>query len=122
MAGTTYPEDIGAIKALYTSAEAVADGIRYLEEGTHKFKVSNGASFTVYASAYTPAFCDWAFAYEREEDRFSDSLKLDGSAANLESFVPDFPGVDIMITHGKCLFFPDLSWSAVLTHAPYRST
>jgi hypothetical protein len=102
MAGSEYPEDVAAIKALYISPEAVTDGIRYLEEGVHAFEISNGARFTVYASAYTPAFCDWGFAYERDEDRFNDGVKTFGGVVEEQSLVPDFPGVDIMVTHGEC--------------------
>ena len=105
MAGSEYPEDVAAIKALYTSPEAVADGIRYLEEGVHALEISNGARFTVYASAYTPAFCDWGFAYERDEDRFNDGVKPFGGVVEEQSLVPDFPGVDIMVTHGECSVF-----------------
>lgn len=101
MAGSEYPEDVATIKALYTSPKAVADGIRYLEEGVHAFEISNGARFTVYASAYTPAFCDWGFAYERDEDRFNDGVKPSGDVVKEQSLVPDFPVVDIMITHGE---------------------
>lgn len=104
MAGDEYPEDVNMIKALYTSPEAVADGIRYLEEGTHVFEISNGAKFTVYASAYTPAFQDWAFAYEEGEDGFNKEVKPSDTSEeedSLRSRVPDFPGVDIMITHGE---------------------
>jgi hypothetical protein len=106
MAGEEYPEDVEAIKALYTSPDAVADGIRYLEEGTHVFEISNGARFIVYASAYSPAFQDWAFAYEDGEDRFNDKVKPSNTSeekSSQNSRVPDFPGVDIMITHGKPL-------------------
>lgn len=105
-------EDTAAIKQLYTSAEAYDAGIRYLTEGTHTFCLSTGAKVTVYASPYTPAFCGWAFAYPRGEDRFnppetqaSASAEATGAdaaadAAGAASIVPDFPSVDIMVTHG----------------------
>ena len=92
MAGDEYPEDIAAIKALYTSPEAVANGIRYMDESTQTFTLSNGARFTVHASPYTPAFSNWGFAYRRGEDRFNDSTS--------NHSVLNFPNVDIMITHG----------------------
>lgn len=82
-----------AIKALYTSPEARAAGIVYLEEGMQTFKLSTGAKFTVYTSPYQPEFCRWAFSYPRNEDRFNDP-QGDGNP------VPDFPGVDLMLTHG----------------------
>ena len=102
MAGDEYPEDVDAIRALYTSPEAVKDGIRYLEEGLETFKLSNGARFAVYASAYTPAFCNWGFAYQRDEDRFNGEPGKEGERG--VSVVPDFPGVDIMVTHGEWVF------------------
>lgn len=97
MAGDEYPEDVGAIGALYVGTEAVKDGVRYLKEGVYAFELRNRARFTVYASPYTPAFCDWGFAYERDDDRFN--FKSGGPPEAVS--VPDFPGVDIMITHGK---------------------
>ncbi|KAJ6144336.1 hypothetical protein N7470_008231 [Penicillium chermesinum] len=79
------PEELKAYarsaKDLYTNQAAWDSGIWYLEEGTHTFTLSNGASFSVYASPYQPEFFRWAFAYPRDEDRFN---------------VP----VDIMLTHG----------------------
>lgn len=99
-------EDTAAIKQLYTSAEAYEAGIRYLTEGTRSFTLGTGAKVTVYASPYTPAFCGWAFAYPRGEDRFNPpgtpapaSAEAAADAAGA-SIVPDFPSVDIMVTHG----------------------
>ncbi|PLB55224.1 40S ribosomal protein S8e [Aspergillus steynii IBT 23096] len=87
-------EDPVAIKALWTSADAQAAGIRYLEEGTREFRLSTGARVRVYASPYTPEFCEWAFAYERGEDRYD-------AAKGARNPVPTFPpGVDVMLTHG----------------------
>ncbi|CBF89433.1 metallophosphatase domain-containing protein [Aspergillus nidulans FGSC A4] len=58
-----------AIKALYTDSTAINAGIRYMEEEVRTFTVpSTGAKFTIYASPYTPEFCDWAFAYPRSVD------------------------------------------------------
>jgi hypothetical protein len=91
-------EDIAAIRELYTGAEAQEAGIRYLDEGVHTFTLSTGARVRVFASPYTPAFCGWAFAYPRGEDRFNPAEgEVAGGPA---SAVPDFPSVDIMITHG----------------------
>lgn len=121
MAGSEYPEDVAAIKALYTSPEAVADGIRYLEEGVHALEISNGARFTVYASAYTPAFCDWGFAYERDEDRFNDGVKPFGGVVEEQSLVPDFRGWISWLRMVSVLFLT-LSLDAVLIFVQYRST
>ena len=84
-----------SIKDLWTCEAARKAGIIYLEEGIHSFTLSTGASFTVYASPYQPEFYRWAFAYERDEDRYNSD-----QAANP---VPDFPSVDIMLTHGPPL-------------------
>lgn len=87
------------VKDMYTSDSARAAGIRYLEEGVHRFTLSNGAQFTVYASPYQPEFCRWAFAYPRSEDRFN--LPASGSSGPAPANpVPDYPEVDIMLTHG----------------------
>lgn len=90
------------IKQLYTSPVAQKAGIVYMEEGTRRFSLSNGAKFTVYASPYTPEFCQWAFAYEPyAEDRFNISTPSSlNSTIRPENPVPDFPEVDIMLTHG----------------------
>lgn len=85
-------QDVGAIRRLYTGPEAEEAGVVYIEEGTRSFSV-NGARFNVYASAYTPEFCDWAFAYERNEDRFNRGSQSKHS-------VPDHGQIDIMVTHG----------------------
>lgn len=105
-------EDPAAVKALYTDDAARAAGIMYLEEGTHRIRVpSTGATLTVYASPWTPEFCQWAFAYERggAVDRFnppSPRRKLSEAQPGAQvGFaaphpVPDFPDVDIVLTHG----------------------
>lgn len=89
------------IKALYTSPEAKAAGIVYLEEGTRTFTLSSGQRFTVFASGYTPEFCNWAFAYSRDIDRFNSGPERSPPGVDSASpIVPDFPGVDLMLTHG----------------------
>ena len=98
-------ENSREIRNLYTSPEARSAGIVYLDEGLQTFTLSNGASFTVYASPYTPEFCQWAFAYDQlKEDRFNPSEASPLRSTDLrgvpENPVPDFPGVDIMVTHG----------------------
>ncbi|KAJ5328296.1 hypothetical protein N7452_008686 [Penicillium brevicompactum] len=84
-----------SIKDLWTCQAARDAGIVYLEEGVHSFTLSTGATFTVYASPYQPEFYRWAFAYERDEDRYNSN-----GAANP---IPDFPAVDILLTHGPPL-------------------
>ncbi|KAH6680904.1 ser/Thr protein phosphatase family protein [Halenospora varia] len=76
-------------------------GVTYLDEGLYSFTLKSGAKFTVYASPYQPEFYDWAFPYERDEDRFNPPDKVTpGCKSIVENPVPDFPGVDIMMTHG----------------------
>ncbi|KAJ5678317.1 uncharacterized protein N7477_003950 [Penicillium maclennaniae] len=86
-------------KDLYTDESAYAAGIRYLEEGTHSFTLSTGAKLTIYASPYQPEFCNWAFGYNRSEDRFNPPLPGNDTPAP-QNPVPSFPAVDIMLTHG----------------------
>lgn len=75
--------------------------IRYLEEGLHSFTLRSGAKFTVYASPYTPEFCDWGFPYERNEDRWNPPHQVPKEAVCItENPIPDFPRVDILVTHG----------------------
>ncbi|KAK6086582.1 ser thr protein phosphatase family protein [Seiridium cupressi] len=80
---------------------ATADGIHYLDEGTHKFTLKDGRKFSLYASPYTPTFSDTAspafheeaFAYPVELDRFNNP--------RVKSYIPN--GVDIVMTHGPPL-------------------
>jgi hypothetical protein len=48
---TDYPRQA---EEIWMGPEAVESGIHYLTEGVHKFSLSNGAIFTVYASPYQP--------------------------------------------------------------------
>ncbi|KAJ5543434.1 hypothetical protein N7461_009437 [Penicillium sp. DV-2018c] len=85
-----------SVRDLWTSDAARKAGIVYLDEGVHSFTLSTGAIFTVYASGYTPEFYNWAFAYPRSQDRYN-------PVPGAENPVPDYPGVDIMLTHGPPL-------------------
>lgn len=94
------------IQDLYTGEAAREAGIVYMVEGSRTFTLGNGATFTVYASAYQPEFWNWAFGYPRDHDRFNqfesasdDSVRAETNAANP---VPD-EGIDIMVTHGPPL-------------------
>ena len=88
---------LDSIEELYTGKEAQATGIVYMVEGVRTFTLKNGAMFTVYASAYQPEFCNWAFGYARTQDRFN----ADGAGFR---FTPRNPvpetGIDVMLTHG----------------------
>lgn len=76
-------------------------GVTYLDEGLYSFTLKSGATFNIYASPYQPEFCSWAFPYERDEDRFNPLGKCTpGFKSIVENPIPDFPGVDIIMTHG----------------------
>ncbi|KAL8865002.1 MAG: hypothetical protein Q9174_007126 [Haloplaca sp. 1 TL-2023] len=97
----TMEQDTDAIRELWTGADAQKAGIVYLEEEIRTFTLQNGATFTIFASPYQPEFCDWAFGYPREEDRFSPaSNSTDPQPKNP---IPPFPAIDIMLTHGPPL-------------------
>ncbi|CAL3969105.1 unnamed protein product [Diplocarpon coronariae] len=76
-------------------------GVTYLVEGLNTFTLKSGARFTIYTSPYQPEFCNWAFSYERDEDRFNPPEHVAPGVKSIATNpVPDFPGVDIMMTHG----------------------
>ncbi|KAJ6175599.1 hypothetical protein N7485_002513 [Penicillium canescens] len=88
-----------SIKDLWTGEAARSAGILYLEEGIHSFTLSTGAAFTVYASPYQPEFYNWAFGYPLSEDRFN--IPPSGSSIPPpKNPIPDFPAIDILLTHG----------------------
>jgi len=91
-------EDLDIAKKMWTGEEARNAGFIYLEEGISTLECKNGARFTIYSSPYQPEFCDWAFPYRRDEDRFNPSKPV--SKKKAANPVPDFPDVDIMLTHG----------------------
>ena len=96
------PEDPGdhnlAIEVM-TGPLATEMGVSFLNEGTHSFTLKSGAKFTIYVSPYTPAFCDWAFAYEHNEDRFNGPHQVaEGVTSIATNPIPDY--VDIVMTHG----------------------
>lgn len=97
-------EDPKAIKSLYTDPSTLAAGIHYLEEGVYTFTHPRTlARFTVYASPYTPEFCNWAFPYERHVDRYNNNNNNPSTGVqehHAANPVPDWPNVDIMLTHG----------------------
>jgi hypothetical protein len=75
--------DFGDARQLF--GDAKVDGIVFLDQGVHHFNLDNGASLTVYASAFTPSVdADWGFQYKRGEH-------YDFAINN---------GVDVVITHG----------------------
>ncbi|KAI1079340.1 Metallo-dependent phosphatase [Whalleya microplaca] len=72
----------GEVHQLFENAKA--DGIVFLDEGTHRFELDNGAKLTVYASPFTPSLSDWGFQYTPQEGH---NFSID-------------KGVDVAITHG----------------------
>ncbi len=80
---------------------AMEAGVTYLKEGLYIFPLKNGAMFRIFASPYQPEFCDFAFPYERNEDRFNPTEHVTpGTKCIAKPAVPSFPGIDIMMTHG----------------------
>lgn len=71
--------------AIMTGDLAKAAGVTYLEEGERTFMLQNGKTFKIFASPYQPEFCDWAFAYSRDEGERRWNIPKD---------------VDIVMTHG----------------------
>lgn len=91
----------------WTAADGRAkrEGVTYLSEGLHQVDLRNGAHIGIYASRYTPEFCDWGFPYKRSEDRYNPPATTLSDAENIAPHpVPSFsmsePSVDIMVTHG----------------------
>ncbi|KAF1916703.1 ser/Thr protein phosphatase family protein [Ampelomyces quisqualis] len=88
-------------KEMWLGDRAEAAGVTYLEEGTHSFTLKNGAKLRVYASPYQPEFCGWAFPYWRNEDRYNAAHQCTPNAVPIaENPIPDFPAIDVMMTHG----------------------
>lgn len=91
-------QDVAQIRELYHGEDARSHGIVYMEEELRTFTLKNGARFTVYATPYQPEFYNWAFAYNRSQDRFNPSPE--GAVSQAENPIPSFPHVDIVLTHG----------------------
>jgi hypothetical protein len=60
----------GQVQQMFDDAKT--DGVCFLDEGTHRFRLENGASLTVYASPYTPALGAWGFQYHPNTGRSFD--------------------------------------------------
>ncbi|KAF4637698.1 hypothetical protein G7Y89_g382 [Cudoniella acicularis] len=85
-------EDHEEVMGIMTGKLAKAAGGTYLEKGMHAFTLQNGATFTIYASHYQPKFGDWAFHYERNEDRFNGPENpATGSTSIATNPIPDSP-------------------------------
>ena len=91
---------------LMTGPRATEARVTYLNEGTHEFTLMSGARFSIYVSAYTPAFGDWAFAYRPYQDRFNGTDQVaDGVTCIATNPIPN--GVDIVMTHGPAKWILD---------------
>jgi Icc-related predicted phosphoesterase len=71
------------------------EGVYYLDEGRHEFKLKDGRRISLWASPYTREFNGYAFAYEKEENRFRD--------------IPE--DIDVLITHGPPSFTDEGAYS-----------
>lgn len=74
--------DHGEARQLFKDARSA--GIIFLDEGSHRFTLENGAKLTVYATPYTPSLGDWGFQYHPSQGHTFDIMK----------------GVDLVISHG----------------------
>ncbi|KAF2036119.1 Metallo-dependent phosphatase [Setomelanomma holmii] len=97
-----YDEDMPKkAKEMWKGERARRARVTYLDEGTHTFILDNGAKLRVYTSPYQPEFCDWAFPYFRNEDRYNPAQQCTPNAVPIaDNPVPDFGAVDVMMTHG----------------------
>ena len=73
---------LGQARQLFDDAKNV--GIVFLDEGTHRLTLKNGAMLTIYVSPYTPSLGAWGFQYHPNQGRHFD--------------IQD--GTDIVMTHG----------------------
>lgn len=91
------PEEHQQAIEIMTGPLAKAAGVTYLTEGLHEFTLNNGSTFTIYASPHQPECGDWAFGYQRDQDRFSVEAAK-GMTSIAEQPLPN--DVDIVMTHG----------------------
>lgn len=88
----------GEARKLFTDAT----GITFLDEGTHFFRLQNGASLSVYASPYTPSLGDWGFQYHPDQ----------GHSFSIHN-------IDVAITHGPPKGIMDLTHLGERAGCPY---
>ncbi|KAI4703028.1 hypothetical protein J4E81_001905 [Alternaria sp. BMP 2799] len=100
-------ERADATVSLDAGSEASKNGITFLKEGTHTFKLACGATFKIYASPYTPLYGASAFQYPSNEDRFNPS-GTPPWAKNVGTETSTIPNdVDIIMTHGPPKYILD---------------
>jgi len=92
-----------------TGAFAGEHGVVFLSEGTHRFTLKNGFSFSIYASPYTPVSGSSAFQYESRLDRFNPPECTPPWAENIATPISSIPLVDIVMTHGPPRYILDES-------------
>ncbi|KAI8938114.1 hypothetical protein NX059_005781 [Plenodomus lindquistii] len=104
-------EDVNVAKSLVTdhpTSLASKGGIAFLMEGTPKFLLASGASFSIYASPYTPAYGASGFQYPTNEDRYNPPTISPPWAQNVGTETSRIPeGVDIVMTHGPPKYILD---------------
>ena len=93
------PEDHDLAVETMTGPLAREAGVTFLSEGTYSFILKNGSSFKIYVSPYTPAFGDWAFAYEPNEDRFNKQHHVAGGRTSTATNPIPYDA-SIVMTHG----------------------
>lgn len=109
-------EDHARAMEIMTAQQADEAGVTYLEEGVHQFTLKNGAKFTLYASPYQPEFCGYAFPYSRNEDRYNPSQFVADGVKPIDGVkVPEYPEIDIMMTHGPPKGVLDLVYQGRMT-------
>ncbi|KEQ69760.1 Metallo-dependent phosphatase, partial [Aureobasidium namibiae CBS 147.97] len=99
--GKKWEETYEEARAMWFRKEgrAVREGVRMLEEGIHEVEVGNGAVLKV--SGFL--FYDWAFPYEKHEDRYNYPSQTLSDATNIAiNPIPSFSEqeIDIICTHG----------------------
>ncbi|KAK5699027.1 hypothetical protein LTR97_006676 [Elasticomyces elasticus] len=106
IAGADYSSSTAAAAMkLMKGRKAQLSGVEFLHEGVHSFQLRSGAKFTVYASPYCPAsgdgtFPHMAYRYESNQDRFNPLEKTTKYAEAIAiDAIPDYPEVDIVMTH-----------------------
>ncbi|KAF1958808.1 hypothetical protein CC80DRAFT_468558 [Byssothecium circinans] len=89
--------------------EASTPGLHFLKEGTHTFTLKSGATFTIYASPYTPRYGSSAFQYPSGKDRFNYEESTPKWAKNVGTEKSRIPttGIDIVMTHGPAQYILD---------------
>lgn len=105
------PTDVEKARALVATgaaSEASKNGARFLEEGLHTFTLTSGATFTIYASAFTPSYGSSGFQYPSTEDRFNASKFTPSWGVNVGTEMSIIPShVDIVMTHGPAKYILD---------------